>query len=140
MKPGNITLTIIKPHAVLAGHTGEILTMICNAGFELKAMKLAKLTREKAEQFYEIHLGQVFFERLINCMTQGPVVVAILGKSNAVMDFRTLVGPTDPTKAEPDTIRNKFGLGQPENAVHGSDSDENALLESSFFFSQMEII
>lgn len=140
MKAGNITLTIIKPHAVLAGNTGEILTMIHNSGFIVKALKLTKLTREKAEQFYAIHVGQEYFERLMTCMTKGPVVVAMLCKDNAVKDFRSLVGSTDPTKAAEGTIRHKFGLGQPENAVHGSDSDENALLESSFFFNQLEVV
>jgi len=140
MEEGTITLTIIKPHAVLAGHTGEILTMINKAGFEIKALKLSRLTREYAEQFYAIHKGQEYFERLMTCMTKGPIVVAMLQKPNAVRDFRSLVGSTDPTKAAEGTIRSRFGLGQPENAVHGSDSDENALIESRFFFNQLEVV
>ncbi len=140
METGTITLTIVKPHAVLAGHTGEIFTMINRAGFEIKALKLTKLSRPQAEQFYAIHAGQIFFERLIKCMTEGPIMVAILKKDNAVRDFRSLIGSTDPKKATPGTIRHKFGIGQPENAVHGSDSDENALIESNFFFNQLEIV
>jgi len=139
MEKGKITLTIIKPHAVVAGNTGKILAMIEESGFTIKSLKMLELTNEKAASFYAQHYGAPYYERLIACMTSGPVVVAILEKDNAVSDYRKLIGATDPAKAAEGTIRERFGLGQPENAVHGSDCDDNALIESNFFFSFVEL-
>jgi len=135
---GNITFSIIKPNAVRTGKAGPILAMINEAGFEISAMKLVKMTPEQAEVFYDVHKGKPFFESLVEFMTSGPVFVMILRHENAVEEFRKLIGATDPAKAEPGTIRKLFAVSVQMNAVHGSDSDENALREAAFFFSGFE--
>ena len=135
---GNITLSIIKPNAVRTGKTGPILAMINEAGFEITAMKMLKMTQEQAESFYEVHRGKPFYESLVEFMISGPVFVMILKHDNAVEDFRKLIGATDPAKAEPGTIRELYAVSVQMNAVHGSDSDENAVRESDFFFSTIE--
>lgn len=135
---GNITLAIIKPNAVRTGKTGPILAMINEAGFEIAAMKMVKMTREQAESFYEVHRGKPFYESLVEFMSSGPAFVMILKHKNAVEKFRKLIGATDPEKAEPGTIRKLFAVSVQMNAVHGSDSDENAIRESDFFFSNIE--
>ena len=128
----NITFTMIKPDAVAAGHIGAILAQINKAGFKIVAMKYTKLSAEKAGEFYDVHRERGFFGELVDFMSSGPIVAAVLEKDNAVEDFRTLIGATDPAKAAP-------GKNIGENAVHGSDSDENALIEASFHFSKMEM-
>lgn len=135
---GNTTLTIIKPYAVERNLVGPILNMVNEAGFYLVAIKSLELTVDQAEAFYAVHKGKPFFEGLIEFMTQGPVVVAILEKENAVEAYRNLMGTTDPSKAEPGTIRHAYGESVQKNAVHGSDSDENAQPEINFFFSKHE--
>ena len=135
---GNITLSIIKPNAVRTGKTGPILAMINEAGFEIIAMKMVKLTREQAESFYEVHRGKPFYESLVEFMSSGPVFVMILKHEDAIEKFRRLIGATDPQKAEPGTIRKLYAISVQMNAVHGSDSDENAIRESDFFFSNIE--
>ncbi len=135
---GNITLTMIKPDAVKAGHIGAILQQIGEAGFQIVAMKYTQLTRAQAEKFYAVHRQRPFFDELVAFMSSGPIVAAILKKDNAVEDFRKLIGATDPSKAEPGTIRAKYGTDVGQNAIHGSDSDENARIEADFFFSQLE--
>lgn len=136
---GHITFTMIKPDAVAGGHIGAILAQINQAGFEIIAMKYTKLSPEKAAEFYDIHKDRGFFQELVAFMSSGPIVAAVLRKANAVEDFRTLIGATDPAKAEPGTIRARFARNIGENAVHGSDSDENAAREASFHFAQTEI-
>jgi nucleoside-diphosphate kinase len=131
---GNITFSIIKPNAVRTGKTGPILAMINEGGFEISAIRMVKMTLEQAESFYEVHRGKPFFDDLIEFMISGPVVVMILKHENAVEEFRKLIGATDPAKAEPGTIRKIFAVSVQMNAVHGSDSDENAAREASFFF------
>ncbi len=135
---GKITLTMIKPDAVAAGHTGKIIDMIIAAGFKVQAMKLTKLSKEKAEEFYAIHKERPFFGQLVAFMTQGPIVAAVLEKDNAVADFRKLVGATNPANADPGTIRKLYATDIERNAVHGSDSDDNAQIEASFHFSGVE--
>lgn len=135
---GNITFSIIKPNAVRTGKAGPILAMINEAGFEISAMKMARMTIDQAEVFYEVHKGKPFFESLVEFMTSGPVFVMILRHPNAVEEFRNLIGATDPAKAEPGTIRKLFAVSVQMNAVHGSDSDENAEREAAFFFSGFE--
>lgn len=135
----NRTLTMIKPDAFVNGHTGAILAMIEEAGFKLIAMKLTKLTIEKAAQFYAIHHEKKFFNDLITFMSSGEIVAVILEKENAVEDFRKLIGATNPANAEPGTIRKIYAESIDRNAVHGSDSDENAKIEGAFFFSELEI-
>jgi nucleoside-diphosphate kinase len=135
---GNITFSIIKPNAVRTGKTGPILAMINEAGFEISAMKMVKMTIPQAESFYDVHKGKPFFEGLIEFMTSGPVFMMILKHENAVEEFRKLIGATDPNKAEQGTIRKTFAVSVQMNAVHGSDSDENAQREASFFFSMFE--
>lgn len=135
---GKITLTIIKPDSVARNFTGPILKMINEAGFRISAMKYLKLTREQASAFYAVHRDKPFYSGLVEFMSSGPVVASILEKEDAVAGFRRLIGPTDPSKAPPGTIRNQFAENVQRNAVHGSDSDENAILESDFFFSQLE--
>jgi nucleoside-diphosphate kinase len=134
----NITFTMIKPDAVKAGHIGNILAHINKAGFRIKAMKMTKLSMETAGKFYEVHKERPFYGELCTFMSSGHIVAAILEKDNAVADFRTLIGATDPAKADEGTIRKLYATSLGENAVHGSDSDENALIEGSFFFSGME--
>lgn len=135
---GKHTLTMIKPDAVANGHIGNILAKIQEGGFRIAAMKLTHLSRAKAEQFYAIHSERPFFNSLIEFMTSGPIVAAILEKENAVESFRTLIGATDPAQAAEGTIRKLYATNIEKNAVHGSDSDENATIEGNFFFSGLE--
>ena len=135
---GNFTFTIIKPYSVSAGHIGPILNKIHHAGFKISAMRMLWLTRGEAERFYEVHKERPFYRDLVEFMTSGPIVVAVLKKENAVADYRKLIGNTDPAKAEEGTIRKEFAKSMQENAVHGSDSDENAAFEASFFFSGLQ--
>jgi nucleoside-diphosphate kinase len=134
----DFTFSIIKPNAVRTGKTGPILAMINEGGFEIAAMRMVKMTLLQAESFYSIHKGKPFFDSLIEFMTSGPVVVMILKHENAVDQFRKLIGATDPAKAEPGTIRRTFAVSVQMNAVHGSDSVENAIKEADFFFSGIE--
>jgi nucleoside-diphosphate kinase len=134
----DFTFSIIKPNAVRTGKTGPILAMINEGGFEIAAMRMVKLTIPQAESFYSVHKGKPFFEGLIEFITSGPVVVMILKHENAVEQFRKLIGATDPAKAEPGTIRKTFAVSVQMNAVHGSDSMENAIIEANFFFSGIE--
>lgn len=135
---GNRTFTMIKPDAVSAGNTGAITKMIEEAGFRIVAMKKTQLTKERAGQFYAIHKERPFFNDLTAYMSSGAIVPMILEKDNAVEDFRKLIGATDPQKAAPGTIRNLFAKSIEANAIHGSDSDENAAIEGNFFFSNLE--
>jgi nucleoside-diphosphate kinase len=135
---GNRTFTMIKPDAVAAGHTGAIIKMIEEAGFRIVAMKKTQLSRERAGQFYAVHRERPFYNDLCTYMSSGPIVPMILEKENAVEDFRKLIGATDPQKAAPGTIRNLFARSIEANAIHGSDSDANAEIEGSFFFSKTE--
>mgnify|MGYP003768781603 FL=1 len=135
---GNYTFAIIKPNAVRTGKTGPILSIINEAGFEITAMKMTKMSRQQAEDFYAIHRGKPFFENLVEFMSSGPVLVMILKHKNAVEEFRKLIGATDPEKAEPGTIRKLFAVSVTMNAIHGSDSDESAAREADFFFSDSE--
>ena len=134
----NRTFTMIKPDAVKAGNIGNILQMINAAGFRIVAMKYLKISKEQAEQFYEVHAARPFYGELTEFMSSGPIVAAILEKDNAVADFRKLIGATNPAQAEEGTIRKKYAASVGENAVHGSDSDENAVIEGNFFFSGLE--
>lgn len=134
----NRTFTMIKPDAVADGNTGAILKMIEEAGFSIVAMKMTKLTEERAGQFYEVHKERPFYNDLKQYMSSGKIVAAILEKENAVADFRKLIGATNPADAEEGTIRKKFAKSIEANAVHGSDSDENAQIEGSFYFSRTE--
>ncbi|WP_074490978.1 nucleoside-diphosphate kinase [Mucilaginibacter polytrichastri] len=134
----NRTFTMIKPDAVANGHIGGILDQIIKAGFSIKAMKLTSLSAEKAGEFYAVHKERPFYGDLVKFMSGGPIVAAILEKDNAVEEFRKLIGATDPKKADEGTIRNRFAESIEANAVHGSDSDENAAIEGSFFFSAFE--
>jgi nucleoside-diphosphate kinase len=135
---GDFTFSIIKPNAVRTGKTGPILAMINEGGFEIMAMRMVKLTTQQAESFYAVHKGKPFFEGLVEFMSSGPVVVMILRHKNAVDQFRKLIGATDPAKAEPGTIRKTFAVSVQMNAVHGSDSDETAVNEANFFFSEID--
>ena len=135
---GRISFTIIKPEAVSNEHIGAILEIITEKGFHIAAMRLYQISKNQAEKFYSIHKVKPFFNDLINYITSGPVVIAILEKDNAVNDYRKLIGATDPSKAEEGTIRKLFARSVQENAVHGSDSDENAIIECDYFFSQSE--
>jgi len=135
----NITFTMLKPDSIRNGNTGAILDKIVKSGFKIKAMKFTKMTNEKASKFYAIHSERPFFKDLVGYMTSGPVVAAILEKDNAVNDFRELIGSTNPEEAKEGTIRSIFAKSISENAIHGSDSDENAKIESEFHFSQDEI-
>jgi nucleoside-diphosphate kinase len=130
----NITFTIIKPKAVQNGHIGPILNKIAEGGFKISAMKMLHLTKNEAKKFYEVHKERPFYNELVEFMISGPIVVALLEKENAVEDYRKLIGATDPAKAEEGTIRKLFAESLQANAVHGSDSNENAELEGSFFF------
>jgi len=134
----NRTFTMIKPDATSKGYTGAILDQIIKAGFSVKAMKWTKLTEEQAGQFYEVHKERPFYGELVAFMSSGPIVAAILEKDNAVADFRKLIGATNPAQAEEGTIRKNFAASMGENAVHGSDSDENAQIEGNFFFAATE--
>ena len=134
----NRTFTMIKPDATEKGFTGAILEKINAAGFRIVAMKMTHLSMEKAGQFYEVHKERPFYGELVEFMSSGPIVAAILEKDNAVADFRTLIGATNPAQAAEGTIRKNFAASIGENAVHGSDSDENAAIEGNFFFSSLE--
>jgi nucleoside-diphosphate kinase len=136
---GNLTFTMIKPEAVQKGFTGSILKKIQESGFEIVALKMHQLSRTQAEKFYEVHVGKPFYDFLTEYMSSGPIIAAVLKKENAVLDFRKLVGSTNPLDAAEGTIRKEFAESTNKNAVHGSDSDENALIERSFHFSQTEI-
>jgi nucleoside-diphosphate kinase len=135
---GNKTFTMIKPDAVQDGNSGAILKMIEEAGFRIVALKKTQLSSERAGQFYEVHKERPFYQDLCRYMSSGPIFAAILEKDNAVADFRKLIGATNPANAEEGTIRKKFAKSIEANAVHGSDSDENAEIEGSFFFSRFE--
>ena len=135
----NRTFTMIKPDATGAGHTGAILDKIIKAGYSIKAMKYTRLSEERAGQFYEVHKERPFYGELVKYMSSGPIVACILEKANAVEDFRTLIGATNPAEAAEGTIRKLFATSIAANAVHGSDSDENAKIEGSFFFSELEL-
>lgn len=134
----NRTFTMVKPDATGKGYTGAILDQIIKAGFAVKAMKWTKLSKEQAGEFYAIHKERPFYGELVDFMSSGPIVAAILEKDNAVADFRELIGATNPANAAEGTIRKKFAASVGENAVHGSDSDENAAIEGNFFFSGLE--
>ncbi len=137
---GTRTFTMLKPDALEANNTGKILDLIIEAGFSIKAMKLTRLTDGEAKEFYAVHKERPFYGELVEYMTSGPIVAAILEKSNAVEDFRKLIGATDPAEAAAGTIRSKYAESKAKNAVHGSDSDENAEIESNFHFSGREIV
>ena len=134
----NRTFTMIKPDAFGKGHTGAILDQIIGGGFRIVAMKMVKLSAEKAGEFYAVHSARPFYGELVDFMSSGPIVAAILEKENAVEDFRTLIGATNPANAAEGTIRKKYAASVGENAIHGSDSDENAKIEGDFFFSVLE--
>jgi nucleoside-diphosphate kinase len=134
----NKTFTMIKPDATSKGYTGAILDQIIKAGFSVKAMKWIHLSPAQAGTFYEVHKERPFYQELVDFMSSGPIVAAILEKENAVADFRTLIGATNPAQAEEGTIRKKFAASIGENAVHGSDSDENAAIEGNFFFAGLD--
>jgi nucleoside-diphosphate kinase len=129
---------MIKPDAMKKGYAGAILDMIIKDGFRITALKLTRLTPEKAAEFYAVHKERPFYGELVEYMSSGPIIAAILEKENAVAGFRRLIGATDPAKADEGTIRKKYAASIAENAVHGSDSDENAKMESDFFFSALE--
>jgi nucleoside-diphosphate kinase len=135
---GNRTFTMIKPSAVESGYTGKILDMFVQAGFRIISMKYTRLSLKQSGAFYEVHKDRPFYKDLTEFMSSGPIVAAILEKENAVEDFRKLIGATDPAKADQGTVRRLYGSNVQENAVHGSDSDENALIEGNFFFSAFE--
>jgi nucleoside-diphosphate kinase len=135
---GNTTFTMIKPDAFEAGYTGSILQKFIENGFKIRALRLALLHKENAEAFYAIHKDRPFFNSLVSFMSSGPIVAAILEKENAVADFRKLIGSTNPAEAAEGTVRKLFASSIERNAVHGSDSDENALIEANFFFSQFD--
>ena len=136
---GSITFTIVKPSALSMNYLGPILTKITDNEFKVIAIKMMHLSKEQAAAFYSVHKGKPFFDDLIDFIISGPLVVAILQKDDAVDDYRKLIGATNPEKADPGTIRKLYGIDMQRNAVHGSDSDENALIESRFFFSNIEI-
>jgi nucleoside-diphosphate kinase len=135
---GNKTFSMIKPDAVKDGHIGAILKMMEDAGFKITALKMTKLTDERAGQFYEVHKERPFYADLKKYMSSGHIVALVLEKENAVADFRKLIGATDPSKADEGTIRKAFAKSMEANAVHGSDSDENASIEASFFFAGLD--
>jgi nucleoside-diphosphate kinase len=135
---GNITFTMIKPDAVSAGNAGAILDMIDKAGFRISSMKMTRLSVYHAQQFYGIHRDKPFFDELVAFMTSGHIIAAILEKDNAIEDFRKLIGATNPEEADEGTIRKLYAANIERNAIHGSDSDENAKIEGDFFFSRLE--
>ena len=135
---GQYTFTIIKPQAVTKGYIGPILNKVTEGGFKIGALKMLHLTRGEAERFYEVHQGRPFYDDLVEFMISGPIVVAVLEKENAVEEYRKLIGSTDPEAAEEGTIRKMYAQSMRANAVHGSDSDENAELEATFFFPSSE--
>ena len=136
----NKTFGIVKPDAVLAGHTGSIIQSILNNGFKLRGLKLIHMSRKEAEGFYAVHRERPFFAGLTEFMSSGPCIVMALEKEGAVKAWRDLMGATDPAKADEGTLRKQFGGSLGENAVHGSDSDENAAIEIAYFFSQLELV
>ncbi len=136
---GNRTFTMIKPDAFGAGNTGAIIKIIEENGFSIKAMRLTALTEKRASEFYEVHKERPFYDELVAYMSSGPIVAMILEKQNAVADFRKLIGSTNPSEAEEGTIRKLFAKSIEANAIHGSDSDENAQKEGQFFFSNKDI-
>ena len=136
---GNRTFTMIKPDAVKAGHIGAILAKINEGGFRIVAMKLTHLSTQKAGEFYAVHKARPFYGELVEFMSSGPIVAAVLEKDNAVESFRELIGATDPAKADAGTIRKLYASSVGENAVHGSDSDENAAIEGAFHFGGVEM-
>lgn len=135
----NITFTMIKPDAMENGHAGDIMSMIIKSGFKISALKLTQLTIKQAEIFYSVHRKKPFFQELVTFMTRCPIIVAVLEKNNAVEDFRKLIGSTNPDNAEKGSVRKLFATSMGENAIHGSDSEDNAKIESSFFFAGREI-
>ena len=135
----NRTFTMLKPDAIENGHMGKIIDLIIQSGFTIKAMKYTQLTKEQAMKFYEVHSERPFYMELVDYMTSGPIVAAILEKENAVLDFRNLIGATDPAEAADGTIRKSYAESKAKNAVHGSDSDENALIEGEFHFNMNDI-
>ncbi|HEY9122974.1 MAG TPA: nucleoside-diphosphate kinase [Bacteroidales bacterium] len=135
---GNITFTMIKPDATARNLSGEILAMITKAGFKVKALKMTRLSKAQAEGFYAVHREKSFFSELVEFITSGPVIAAILEKDNAVEAFRALIGATNPANAAEGSVRKLYGTGVQENAIHGSDCDENAIIETNYFFSQLE--
>ncbi|MFM8595590.1 MAG: nucleoside-diphosphate kinase [Flavobacteriales bacterium] len=135
----NRTFTMLKPDAIENGHMGKIIDMIINAGFSIKAMKYTRLSEDQAKAFYAVHSERPFYGELVEYMTSGPIVAAILEKDNAVADFRALIGATDPAEAADGTIRKAYAESKGRNAVHGSDSDENAEIEGKFHFTAAEI-
>jgi len=130
---------MLKPDAIENNHAGNIIQMIIDAGFKIKAMKYTQLSEDQAKKFYEVHAERPFYGELVEFMSSGPIVAAILEKDNAVVDFRTLIGATNPSEAAEGTIRARFAKSIGENAVHGSDSDDNAVIEGSFHFSGTEM-
>lgn len=136
---GKRTFTMLKPDALENGYTGKIIDMIIGAGFEIKAMKLTRLSEERAKAFYAVHAERLFYGELVDYMSSGPIVAAILEKDNAVEDFRALIGATDPADAAEGTIRKYYAESKGRNACHGSDSDENAAIECAFHFTENEI-
>jgi len=136
----NLTFGIIKPDAVRAGHTGSIVQRILDNDFRIRGLKLINMTRQQAEGFYAVHRERPFFAGLTEFMSSGPCVVMALEKEGAVKAWRDLMGATDPAKADPNTLRKEFGGSVGENAVHGSDSDENANIEIAYFFSRLELV
>ncbi len=136
----NRTFTMIKPTAYKNGHAGKIIDQIIAAGFTPKALKLVHLTKDQAGAFYAVHKERPFYGELVDFMSSGPIIAAVLEKDNAVADYRTLIGATNPAEAAEGTIRKQFATSIGENAVHGSDSDENAEIESRFFFSEFEFV
>jgi nucleoside-diphosphate kinase len=136
----NQTFGIIKPDAVSAGHTGSIIKKILENGFKIRGLKLIHMTKQQGEGFYAVHRERPFFSGLVEFMSSGPCVVMALEKEGAVKAWRDLMGATDPAKADPGTLRKEFGGSVGENAVHGSDSDENAAIEIAYFFSRLELV
>ena len=137
---GNRTFTMLKPDTVLTNNIGNVTQMITDAGFVIKAMKLTQLSKDQAKEFYSVHKERPFYGELVEYMTSGPIVAAILEKDNAVEDFRNLIGSTDPSEAEDGTIRKKYAESKGRNAVHGSDSDENAQIEANFHFNKEDLV
>jgi nucleoside-diphosphate kinase len=137
---GNITFTMIKPKAIANGNMGKIIDQIIAGGFKIKALKYTQLSKEEAMQFYAVHKERPFYQGLTDFMSSGPIVAAVLEKDDAVLSYRNYIGATNPAEAESGTIRALYGTNIEANAVHGSDSDENALIESHFFFSDREMI
>ena len=137
---GNRTFTMLKPDTVESNNIGNVTQMITDAGFVIKAMKLTQLSKDQAKEFYSVHKERPFYGELVEYMTSGPIVAAVLEKDNAVEDFRNLIGSTDPSEAEDGTIRKKYAESKGRNAVHGSDSDENAQIEADFHFNTEDLV